>query len=743
MKRKRIVAAVVTACSVVSAGAISAPAAVVFQGADEIQESSVPEVTDPSEIEAEPPIGLEADDVYEEKPDEEQEDAEEPRGRVEATDPDGGRLYPGSEGDEAADSTEERQICGAEENEDDAPEASVSDPSPAENENGNLEKTALYLSLQPVKKYGEKDPDLAEMIREQLHAQLNDREKERLAEGYLHIRYVGDFSDEGQSREPGQSEIEVKMEENPYWILEGDDGDAESYLITIPSDTANREYRENNADGDEGTSGESAGESSYAPEKEAAEDTSVEESSVEDRSSGQESMDVSPDGYPENLLCNGPDPENIDDPYSSRKVYTDDSKGSQESKTVKASQEAGKASAAREQGAVTADTDAGNKTAKAETKTAVNCAKLTLIPGIRDGNVYRGNVSTVIRTVNEADNDCVVKLTRNGRWHGDEDVTDLFLRNRKKDGSTETVLEDPSRTRENDGTYTLSVKYRDQEGKEAEKKVQFALNRFGSVYEFGDKLQHLDGASVKKIGQGLRLSEYNPGSLVKDSCRLEITRDGHPVKTEGFSVRDMGIVRATSADGHKGWHRYDYVISKKNFRKEGIYQLVISSRDGSGNEQDSLRAGQRCVSFCVDRTAPVIESVAGLENRNLEEESKVRVEVSDAMGLRNIRIYADGQLIREEKNFEKGNSCKTEFVLKGGEHHIRITATDQAGNRIDTDEKAADGSYTFCPDYPFERQVSVGKTKEAENVEGTKGFWGSLWKMMSDIPAHVHKWLTS
>jgi hypothetical protein len=135
--------------------------------------------------------------------------------------------------------------------------------------------------------------------------------------------------------------------------------------------------------------------------------------------------------------------------------------------------------------------------------------------------------------------------------------------------------------------------------------------------------------------------------------------------------------------------------------------------------------------------------VAGLENRNLEEESKVRVEVSDAMGLRNIRIYADGQLIREEKNFEKGNSCKTEFVLKGGEHHIRITATDQAGNRIDTDEKAADGSYTFCPDYPFERQVSVGKTKEAENVEGTKGFWGSLWKMMSDIPAHVHKWLTS
>ncbi len=765
-----VAAAVMTACSVVSAGAVCAPCAVMVSGADEQLESSVERSDNPEEA-TDVPDGFAVVDG-------ESSSAESAVGTAEDNgDESVTAALSGTtnclKGTEAAGSeSETRNIegneagAGEEKNENEGTEEASDLLVEEESGNGGAgaepkelsEQTAepevadrmvLFLSLQPVKKYGEKDPDLTAMIREQLHGQLADEEQERIAVGYLHVRYAGAAGDEGRKREPGQSAIEVEMEENPYWYLTAEDG--ESYLITIPdvpaeASSAGVPSAGFSADGQEDTSGISA--------------ESVRAEDVEENGKGE--GNDTPDKYPDNPLCGGMDPKDLEQ----RREYVSDEEpdlsaaGETGGNMENAASFTGDLSVKQEKDwPLSADhranpgkdaSSSGNHMVKAEVvssaggkSSAENRARSTVIPGIVNGRVYRGKIRSVLELAGEDGGDCTVTLTRSGSGGANEDVTDSFVRRSEKNGKIETVLENPQRSRENDGAYTLSVKYRDEDGKEAEKKVSFSLNRFGSVYEFGDRLQHLDGAVVKKIGKSLRLSEYNPGALVMNACRLEITRDGRPLKGDGFCVRDMGVQRALFARGLRGWHRYDYLISGKNFRKEGIYQLVISSRDGSGNQQDSLRPGARRIRFCVDRTAPVIDVVEGLEKRQIKEDGKVHVEVSDAVGLRNIRIYADDRLVREEKNIDGKNSCKTEFTLKEGEHHIRITATDLAGNRIDTDEKAADGSYTFCPDYPFQRQISVGEQEAAGRKGGTGGFLGGLWKMTSGIRSLVHKWLSA
>jgi hypothetical protein len=374
--------------------------------------------------------------------------------------------------------------------------------------------------------------------------------------------------------------------------------------------------------------------------------------------------------------------------------------------------------------------------APAHGKYAGNRSKTIRADGIEEGKVYRGKAASVIRPLEAGEKECVIRLTRNGRKKDDEDVTAQFVHVRKGTAGEEIVLADPEKIKENDGTYTLLVKCKDREGKEVEKKLNFALNRFGSGYTFGEKIRHLDGACVRTVNGSLKLTEYNPGKLLADSSRIEVTRDGHPLKDVAFSVCDRGVERKALSGGYKGWHRYDYVIDGKNFLKEGIYQIVISSGDCSGNRQDSLKENSQKICFRVDRTAPVLNMVEGLEKRVAGANKMAAVEISDAMGLRNVKIYADGKVIREKKKFDGENSCRIEFPLQEGRHHIRITAADLAGNRFDSDEKTSDGRYKFCPAYPFERKILVGGVEEAQKKAGPLGF---LWKIARGCGNFVHK----
>ncbi len=235
----------------------------------------------------------------------------------------------------------------------------------------------------------------------------------------------------------------------------------------------------------------------------------------------------------------------------------------------------------------------------------------------------------------------------------------------KGDSGSQIKFSDFKKIKENDGIYHLRVTIRDKAGNSTTKEVDFAVNRFGSLFTYSDQLSNLNGKYVKNVTEDLVINERNISIL--DGSTNEIKRDGQ--------IIDGNV--ATSLEGKRaGYNVYQHRFSTSNFKEEGVYQLNVISKDKAGNEMESQEdAGQ--VKFFVDRTAPVLNVEGMIETYVNADTLTITAGASD--NLAPVELFAEVNGVKQK--LSAGDDGKVSFTVSEGiAQEICITAVDAAGN---------------------------------------------------------------
>lgn len=350
-----------------------------------------------------------------------------------------------------------------------------------------------------------------------------------------------------------------------------------------------------------------------------------------------------------------------------------------------------------------------------------------------DGCAYKDDAVLTISFFDTNYSGVNIKILRTRLGEKDVDVTEKFLVG-KLDTDAEggmAYIDTFTKTQDNDGIYTVIATVSDKATNSASATATFTLNRFGSVYEYGSYLRELiknGGKYVKGITQDLTLTEYNADKLIDGSMKVEITKDGKLISNPIFTVRQ---IKANETDktvkndrGEKGWYEYVYTISKDNFKEDGFYKIVVSSRDAAGNRPENSNYKGMEIQFHVDSVPPELTGVTGLEKAILNAERvDVKYTAYDTVGLKSIKVYVNGELYEEITNFsaDPNNYNGVITILESTRaQSVRIVIEDLAGNITDTD---AEG---FTSAYKMVKSILVSTSFFARFYGNKPLFWGTV-----------------
>ena len=353
------------------------------------------------------------------------------------------------------------------------------------------------------------------------------------------------------------------------------------------------------------------------------------------------------------------------------------------------------------------------------------------ITGVTDMGAYN---DSVIPSINISDNyfdNYSVSLTKTGVYFTDEyrniesikdlDVTNQFINGMENiekgvKGSFDTF----AKKRENDGLYVLTVVAKDKAGRVSQKQVTFSLNRYGSVYTFNDVLNNVMNGYVKEVEGDFVITEYNVNTLTQLS--MEVARDGAKVTDLIYEATPLDNSKAR---GDNGWYKYQYTISKENFVKDGIYVISTTSKDKAGNVSQTLVYDNLYATFAVDNTKPEIVMVSGMEKGTYNaDEITVKYKLFDALGVKEVRVYSNGEEIYKANQFNDNMDFEDTFNIKAGVNQkIRFEVEDMAGNVTDSEnaEDIASGKVVS-----FNNTVTVTTNFFVRWYSNKAAFFGSV-----------------
>lgn len=354
-----------------------------------------------------------------------------------------------------------------------------------------------------------------------------------------------------------------------------------------------------------------------------------------------------------------------------------------------------------------------------DTKIDVPTYTVNGVPKLEEGGAYKGDATIGFNFEDQNFASNTIKLTRT-RFNSVEDVTDEFINvstQEKGGGGTFTI---PSEVG-NDGIYILSIGMTDKANHTTESQMKFTINRYGSVYEYGDYLTSLikDGGQYVKIEEGnesaitqdLIITEYNANQILTDSLNILITRDGEAIDAK-YTANPT--VDSNAGIGESGWYQYVYTIDQKNFEQDGVYKITLSSAysasDSEKNDSTSVpdnsidTAGNQIldtISFTVDTTAPEIRNVVNLDKEIVNAQSlDVDYTLVDVGGLKSVEIIVDGSTLDTVTEFgDNAFNYSGKFMINESSESqtVQIKVTDIAGNVTDTasDDFSTNDLYIF------------------------------------------------
>lgn len=381
-----------------------------------------------------------------------------------------------------------------------------------------------------------------------------------------------------------------------------------------------------------------------------------------------------------------------------------------------------------------------------------------------NGKPYQQEVPVSISSTDVNLENCVATLLKTGRekdendsWKWVKDFRVDNVINLSNDGQTSSFSINDlfEHERLNDGIYTLKIDVADKAGNTQSETVTFAVNRFGSVYDYNQyTTETLNGKYVQAITDNIVITEYNPSPLSENAV-ISLTRDGAPVEI-GDSNLVITPVYTESAAGASGWYEYKYEISKNVFSTvdaqgnmkylDGIYKLYVASKDIANNDSENISAGAD-MSFSLDSTAPMIASITGLEKKTVNDVTKdVTFEIFDAIGLDTVEVtyvgvngkttetYNISDLLKSydpATQTEKPDITKYDgsFTMGEGMNNIvRIVAKDLAGNVMDTgDPNVENSAINFDASVlAFNSLITVSTNPFVRWYSHTVFFWVSI-----------------
>lgn len=339
------------------------------------------------------------------------------------------------------------------------------------------------------------------------------------------------------------------------------------------------------------------------------------------------------------------------------------------------------------------------------------------IQHIAEGSSYSGTLIPEVIAVDKNFENLTLRLYFTNNEETYRDVSSLMLTDETmtKESLTNGVkvnLNIFPNVQEYDGIYTLVATMTDLAGNRAESKLNFTVNRFGSIYFYDDSVLSILGKSMKKLDHDLVITEYNPSGIVDGSAQVHITCDGMPVTEPIFQV--------TEIEKENGWFEYQYVVSKDNFRADGSYEVVISTKDGAGNLPENT-GDTNALLFSIDNAAPELPSIIGMELPiNKAENLEVKLVVMDNVSLDSIFVYINNVEAARWEDLDGYSAERVFSIPEGMDQHVRIVVTDDAGNTLDTD------SDFFLPGYDFNRDITVSSSMLMRFYANKPLFYGAF-----------------
>lgn len=340
--------------------------------------------------------------------------------------------------------------------------------------------------------------------------------------------------------------------------------------------------------------------------------------------------------------------------------------------------------------------------------------------GVEHNTAYAGEVIPVIEFLDVNPDTYEIRIQQTRLNQIGKDVTDQIMAGaevKTVTGGTVVTLDVFPMEEAYDGIYTVTASMKDKVGNTSEKSITFSVNRFGSSYVYDEALLETNGKVLHRLEKDLVITEINPTRLEEGSLLIQITKDGTPVAQPIYT-------EAPAADGSEdpaasGWYEYRYVISRENFTQDGIYTVVVSTKDAAGNVPENT-SEEYAIRFSIDTTAPELVSVSGLEEAIVKADSlKVSFEAIDNIGLSSILVYVGDDLAASWRDLDGYLLAESFQIPAGFERHVRIVATDLAGNVLDTD---AEG---FAPGYAWQ-DVTVSTNLWLRYYANKPLFYGSL-----------------
>lgn len=311
----------------------------------------------------------------------------------------------------------------------------------------------------------------------------------------------------------------------------------------------------------------------------------------------------------------------------------------------------------------------------------------------------------------------------------------------------------------NDGIYHLTVVLTDKAGNSNTAEETFTVNRYGSVYVFNDVLNNaISNTYNQSLSGNVVITEYN-ASPISDEI-IQVTRDSAPVSLDANVNSNTG-----DSIGESGWYENVYTIPQSVFAADGIYNIYVSSEDGSQNTPEMTKeniynsqnelAGKDA-SFIIDATKPQIVNVysddvelSGDQVIANAESLTINYEISDNIAIDTITIYKgakdtnpeiikmDEVISGKSENGKSDNysSYSGSITVENGfnEDEIILKIVDKAGNVINTSPDAPDKEKYDLGEFTFLNNVTVDTNPFVLWYANKPLFWGSIGALAAII----------